>query len=189
MVNDPKSATLAIAPTTPAYDIVARTLHWTTAALVLISIPIGLIMGKISPGPLQDWLYDVHRSIGATVIPIIIVRLGYRLTHPPVPLSHDVPVLQQRAAAATHWSLYGLLLAQPFIGWIATSAYRAPIPIYALFELPPIWPRNQPFSEFLFLVHKTLGIIIACLVVLHISAALYHHFVRKDGVLLRMITG
>jgi cytochrome b561 len=93
------------------------------------------------------------------------------------------------AAHATHWALYALLIAQAMVGWIATSAYRAPINVFWLFELPPIWPVDQPFSEKMFSVHMAIGIAIALLLCAHIGAALYHHFVRKDRVLLRMVSG
>ncbi|HKD29480.1 MAG TPA: cytochrome b [Xanthobacteraceae bacterium] len=172
-----------------AYSATARALHWITAALVLTLLPLGLVIANEWGGPLQDPLYDLHRSIGAVVIPLIILRLGYRLTHPPLPLPEDIPPLQQLAAGATHWALYALLIVQPFIGWVATSAYRAPITVFGLFELPPIWPQDRPLSERLFVVHALIGAAIAGLAAVHIGAALYHHFVRKDRVLMRMVTG
>jgi len=172
-----------------AYSATARALHWITATLVLTLLPLGLVIANKWGGPLQDPLYDLHRSIGAVVIPLIILRLGYRLTHPPPPLPEDIPPLQQLAAGATHWALYALLIVQPFIGWVATSAYRAPITVFGLFELPPIWPQDRPLSDRLFVVHALIGAAIACLAAAHIGAALYHHFVRKDRVLMRMVTG
>jgi cytochrome b561 len=172
-----------------AYSLTARTLHWSTAALVLTTIPLAVVMVNMAPGSLQDALYNLHRSIGAVIIPLVIVRLGYRIFHPPLPLPDDIPPFQLFAAHATHWALYALLIAQSFIGWIATSAYRALIIVFGLFELPPIWPQNQLFSERLFVVHQLLGLAIAGLAALHIAAALYHHFIRKDRVLMRMITG
>ena len=72
-------------------------------------------------------------------------------THPPLPLPDDIPAVQQHAAHATHWALYALLMVQPFVGWIATSAYRAPIMVFGLFELPPIWPQDRALSDQLFL--------------------------------------
>ena len=80
-----------------------------------------------------------------------------------------------------------MLIVQAFVGWIATSAYRAPIKVFWLFELPPIWPVDQPFSEKMFGVHRLLGIALALLICVHIGAALFHHFVRKDDVLMRMV--
>ena len=171
----------------PTYSITARVLHWTTAALVLTMIPIGLVMANFSLGPTGDVLYDIHRSIGAVLIPIVLLRLAYRLANPPPPLPDDIPAVQRLAANLMHWALYLLLIVQAFVGWIATSAYRAPINVFWLFELPPIWPVDQPFSEQLFGVHRLLGIALALLICVHIAAALYHHFVRKDDVLLRML--
>jgi cytochrome b561 len=172
-----------------AYSATARALHWITAALVLIMLPLGVIITNEWGGPLQDPLYDLHRSIGAAIIPLVMLRLGYRLMHPPLPLPEDIPPLQQLAARATHWSLYALLLVQPLVGWVATSAYRAPIMVFGLFELPPIWPQDRPLSGRLFVVHALIGVAIVGLAAVHIGAALYHHFVRKDRVLMRMITG
>jgi cytochrome b561 len=105
-----------------AYGLTARALHWITAALVLTTIPLGVVIVNEWGGPLQDPLYDLHRSIGALLILVIMVRLGYRLTHPPLPLPDDIPPVQQLAARATHWALYGLLVVQPFVGWAATTA-------------------------------------------------------------------
>ena len=171
------------------YTLTARTLHWLTASLVLFTLPLGLVIANDWGGPLQDQLYNLHRSIGALLLPIVIARLGYRIGHPPPPLPDDIPAAQQQAAPATHWALYALLTVQPFVGWIATSAYGAPITVFGLFELPPIWPQDRALSEQLFLVHQVMGAAIAAFATVHIAAALFHHFVRRDGVLIRMISG
>ena len=174
---------------TPAYTAVARTLHWVTAALILIIIPLGLVIYYDLGGKLADQIYDLHRSIGALLIPVVLVRLVYRLFHKPARLPGDISCLQRFVAHATHWTLYTLIIVQPFIGWIATSAFRAPIPVFALLELPPIWSEQREFSERMFVVHALIGFAIAVLVAAHITAALHHHFVRKDRILARMIKG
>ncbi len=173
----------------PAYTITARVLHWLTAVLVLIMIPLGIVIANEWGGSRQESLYDLHKSIGAVILPLVIVRLINRLTHPPLPLPADVPAGLQLAAHATHWALYALLIAQSLIGWIATSAYPAPLPVFGLFELPKIWRQDQPFSEQLFVVHRWMGIVIAVVAAMHIATAVYHHFVRRDRVLMRMVTG
>jgi len=178
-----------MATSAPAYSLTARTLHWITATLVLINLPLGLTIANIGDGPLKDWLYNQHRSIGALVIPVILLRFLYRLTHRPEPLPADVPPIQQLAAHATHWLLYGLLIVQPFLGWIGTSAFPAPIVVFGLFQLPPLWWEDRAFSDLILTVHAFVALAIACLVAMHIGAALYHHFVRKDAVLARMLTG
>ena len=172
---------------TAAYSLTARTLHWTTAVLVLTLIPLGIIIANHLGGSFQDALYDLHRSIGALIIVVILVRLFYRFGHTPPPLPDDMPPLQQFAAHATHWALYALLVAQPFIGWAGTSAYPAPIVVFGLFQLPPILAENRPLSDLLLTIHAIMGVAITILVIVHVGAALYHHFVRKDDILLRML--
>jgi len=75
------------------------------------------------------------------------------------------------------------------VGWAATSAYGAQIVVFGLFELTPILSQDRALSDRLFVVHTLIGAAIAGLVAMHIGAALYHHFVRRDRVLMRMITG
>jgi len=171
-----------------AYTPVARTLHWLTAAIVLTIIPVGVAMTYLQ-GPVQDLLFHIHRSLGVTLIPLIIYRLFYRVTHKPLPLPEDIEPMQKLAAETVHWALYGLLIAQPIIGWIATSAYRAQVLFFWTFQLPPIWPENRAFSEQLFVVHKWIGFVIAFLLCAHIGGALFHYFIRRDRVLQRMING
>ena len=172
------------------YSSVARTLHWLTAVLVLTMLPIGISMATFDlGGAVEDPMYHIHRSIGAVVLELTVLRLIYRLRNPAPPLPADMPAWQQVAALTTHRGLYALLIAQPIVGWIATSAYRAPVLFFWLFDLPPIWPENRPFSEAMFVVHRSMGILIATLICVHIAAALYHHFILKDGVLKRMVNG
>jgi cytochrome b561 len=179
----------AAASAGPAYSVTARVLHWVVAALVLFMVPVGIIIANEWGGPVQQPLYDLHKSLGMLLLPLVLARLLYRLTHPPMPLPADIPALQQFAAHATHWALYGLLIVQPVVGLIATSAYPAPLPMFGLFELPPVWPENRPLSERLFALHRWMGIAIAVVAAMHIGAALHHHFVRRDRILMRMVTG
>ena len=76
------------------YTRTARILHWLTAVLVLAAIPAGIAMVNVGAGPLQNFLFDFHRSLGVTLIPVILLRLVWRLTHDPPPLPGDIPPLQ-----------------------------------------------------------------------------------------------
>ena len=176
-------------PNALGYTLVARVLHWVTAVLVLLQLPLGIVIANQWGGPLQDPLYSAHKSIGALIIPLIVARLTYRLTHRPPPLPGDIPLVQRLAAQVTHWALYALLIVQPLLGWMATSAYPAPVPVFGLFDLPPLLAPNRALSEQLLSVHRLVGFTIAALATLHIGAALFHHFVRQDRVLQRMISG
>ena len=167
------------------YSFPARLFHWITAVLVLFQIPAGLISVNFE----LDTLYNLHKSTGVLILLVVVGRWLWRLTHEPPPLAADIPKLQQRATHFMHWTLYVLLIVQPLVGWIGTSAYPAPIPIYGLFEMPHIWWEDRALSERLFVVHLWIGIVMAVLLVGHIGAALYHYFVRKDQVLQRMLRG
>ena len=133
--------------TSAGYTATARVLHWITAVLVLAQIVLGILIANEWAGRWQDQLYDLHKSNGAVLIPIILIRIFYRWGHPPPPLPADIPPIQQFAAHATHWPALCLVVAQAFLGWIATSAYPAPVPFFGLFNLPSIWPENRALSE------------------------------------------
>lgn len=183
-----RDATIS-ATSTPAYTVTARVLHWLTAVLVITLIVVGLVMVRMPEGPAQTLLFDLHRSTGWLILPLVLIRLAYRLTHPPAPLPSDIPALQRAAAHVSHWLLYLGLVVQPLIGWLGMSTFGEPIRFFWLFDIPSIWSKNEALSERLFVVHSYVGWAIAVLVCVHVAAALHHHFVRRDMVLMRMVQG
>jgi cytochrome b561 len=186
-LSDAASLTSAAAP---AYTVTARVLHWVTALVIALMIPLGvMIANDWVSGTLQNSIYGLHESLGALLIPVVLARLGHRLTNPPLSLPQDIPALQRFAAHMTHVGLYALLVAQPLVGWVAMSASGAPVTLFGLFALPPIASQDRVFSEQLFVLHGLIGFSIAGLIAAHVGAALYHHVVRRDRVLMRMITG
>ncbi len=174
---------------TQGYALPARIMHWLTAALVVVMLIVGVIIANEWGGKAQDFLYSLHKSTGALVLVLVLVRLAYRLGHKPPPLPDDIPDLQKLAAQATHWALYALLIIQPLLGWAGTSAYPAPVSFYGLFDLPALVAPNRALSDRLLGLHGLVGLTLAGLAALHIGAALFHHFVRRDRVLLRMLSG
>lgn len=173
----------------PGYTLTARTLHWLIAVLVVTLIIVGLVMTRMPEGPAQTFLFDLHRSVGWTILPLMLVRLAYRLIHPAPPLPTDIPEIQKLAAHASHWLLYAALIAQPLIGWLGMSAFGEPIRFFWLIDIPTIWSKDEALSERLFVLHDFLGFALAILIVVHVLAALFHHFVRRDEVLIRMVRG
>ncbi|ASP35823.1 MULTISPECIES: cytochrome b [Stappiaceae] len=169
------------------YSLVARAIHWLTALMVLTMVPAGLVMIRIDGGALQNQLFDFHRSVGIVLMILTVFRLAYRLTHKPAPLPDSMPGWQKLAASATHVFLYGFLLINPFLGWVATSAYGAKISVFGLFTMPAIVAKDRALSEQLFQIHLILGLLFTLAVLMHIAAALYHGFIRRDGVLSRMV--
>jgi cytochrome b561 len=180
----------ALAVLQPAYTPLARLLHWVTAALVLVMIPMGFIMVEVlKSGALQNFLFALHESLGITLMAIVYIRLAHRATHRPGPLPREIPAFYRRAGHSVHWLLYALLAVQPIVGWIGASAYGAPVHFFWLIELPPIWRQDRGFSDQILWVHTGIGIALALLICAHVGAGLFHHFIRRDRVLIRMLQG
>ncbi len=170
-----------------SYSGFAKLLHWVIAVCILIMIPVGVVMGRIEGGDVQNLLYNVHRSFGVLILALMLIRLGYRLTHGVPDPEPTLTNWQRGVSHLVHLSLYAVLIAQALIGWIATSAYGAAIWVFGLFIMPDLVSKDQELAKPLFLVHDILGYVAAGLVALHISAALYHYLIRRDGVLQRML--
>jgi cytochrome b561 len=169
------------------YNKVARTLHWTIGALVIVNILLGIT---------HDALKDVfpamplHESIGVTVLVLSLLRLYWRITHPAPPLPESVPPWQRTAARSLHWLFYALMIGMPLAGWIFTSAGKWPITIFWLFDLPkfPV-TKDDPIVGILHQAHVVIGWTWGGLLLIHIGAALYHQFMLRDHVLNRMWRG
>jgi cytochrome b561 len=169
------------------YSGTAKLLHWTIAACVLFMLPVGIIMGWLPQGDAQNLLYTLHRSFGVLILPLMLIRLAYRLVNGTPPPEPTLTPIQRIVSHVVHLTLYALLIAQPLIGWVATSAYGAQISVFGLFTMPAIVEKNEELSKPLFFVHELIGLTIAGLLVMHIGAALFHYFIRRDGVLQRML--
>jgi cytochrome b561 len=176
------------APAT-GYRWPAKLFHWLTAAAVVTAIVLGFAMVSADPGPRQNQLYDLHRSFGALILVLTGGRLLWRLYAPPPPLVPGMPVWQEYAAIWMHRLLYVFLFAMPLLGWAGTSAFPATITVFGLFELPPLVKPNRELSNILLGIHWRMGWALCVLLAGHIGAALYHHFIRKDDTLKRMLPG
>jgi cytochrome b561 len=177
---------------TPKADLTAysgrqKIFHWIVAGAVLAIIPAGLIMNRIGEGPAQDQLYDLHRSLGLVILVLALLRVGVRLADGvPAPIAGLTP-FQRIASMTVHTLLYALLLLMPILGWAAMSAYGGEWSFFHLFMPPALLPKSETAANILFRLHEIGGFLIAALVSVHISAAIYHGAVRRDGVLTRML--
>ena len=165
------------------YSTVAIWFHWVIAALVIANITIGLLH---DPVPFFKRLMPLHFSIGLTVLALTAGRVAWRLAHRPPPLPADVTRWERGAAHAAHWTLYLLLLVMPLTGWALMSGARPhPVNWFGLFTVPAL-PVTSGAADGAHSAHVLLGWFMAALVVIHIAAALRHHFIRRDAVLARM---
>jgi cytochrome b561 len=170
----------------PGYSGFAKFLHWLIALCVIVIVAVGIAMSNYE-GPWGDFLYNTHKSLGILILLLMIVRVAYRLSHGAPPPEPTIEPWQRGVSNIVHTLLYVLLIVQPILGYLANSAYGATTPFFGLFDIPPILAKDEPLSDRLFLVHKWAGFGIAALALMHIGAALQHYFLRRDGVLQRML--
>jgi cytochrome b561 len=173
------------------YGTVAMTLHW----LIAIAIVMLLIVGKYMHGlpdtdPNKFNLYQMHKSFGITVLALTVVRIVWRLMHPVPALPAGMPAWQRWGAHLSHFGLYALMLAIPLSGWAlaSSSPWGIPTLLFGAVELPnlPV-AADEDTHELFEETHELLGNLMIVLLILHVAAALKHHFVDRDTVLRRML--
>ena len=169
------------------YPSSSKWLHWLVAASVLIMIPIGITMGRVGQGPLQNALYSLHKSFGILILALMVARLINRIVVGAPAPEPGLARWQRAVSSATHGLLYVLLVLQAIGGWLANSAYGAPTPFFGLFELPNLMAKNQAFADQVFGVHRFLGFVIAALAAMHVAAALQHYLFIRDRVMQRIL--
>lgn len=169
------------------FNALARLLHWAMAVMILVMLFVGVaMMASLTERP---WLMALHRPLGIAVLLLAIVRLVNRLRHSPPPLPADLPPMQQFAARASHWLLYALMLAMPLLGWATASASGFPVRMFGAVSLPAIMPHDPVLYGYLRIAHGLLGMLLFATVLLHLAAALFHAWVRRDGVFGSMARG
>jgi len=180
---------------TTRYTMVAILLHWVIALGILCLIVMGLVMTQLHISQmLQFRLYQLHKSIGITVLLAVVLRLLWRLGHAPPPMPASLPQLERHAAEGMHKLLYVFMFAMPLTGWalVSVSPFNIPTVLYGLIP----WPHLPVLSTLhdkvaadalLSKIHAYGGWTLIALLAVHAGAALRHHFILRDTVLLRML--
>lgn len=172
------------------YGLVAIALHWVMAVLLTVLIVLGIYMVRLPDvgfNRTKITLIFVHKEIGVLVLAAAALRLAWRQVNPLPQLLETVPEWQQIAAAFVHITLYAMMLAQPLIGWVMSSASGIPVDFLGLFSLPNLVRRDEKLFQLLRSLHDWLGFVMAAFVCLHAAAALRHHFLLRDPTLRRIL--
>jgi len=169
------------------YSGLAIAFHWLLALMICISFGVGLYMTSLTFSPQQLKLYNWHKWAGITILALSAARLLWRLTHRAPVLPSNMPVWQRMASHVSHGALYILFFAVPLTGWAYSSAAGFPIVWLGLVPLPDLVEKNRDLAELLKPYHWIVAYSLAVVVVIHIAAALKHHFIDRDTILLRMI--
>ncbi|WP_176592394.1 cytochrome b [Sphingobium sp. EM0848] len=167
------------------YNHVARALHWIIAILILFNLVLGFAHDVLP----RDWqVMPVHKSVGLTVLALTVARLLWRFTHRAPRLPAEMPAWEKGAAHGTHFAFYAFMLVMPLTGWIMSSAGNRPLNWFFLFDVPKFAvSKGDAIVGISGETHEIIGFAWAALIVVHVLAALRHHFILRDNVLRRMI--
>ncbi len=178
---------MALKDTEQNWGTVTKLLHWSVAALILALMALGWLARLAPLAPSKITLFYWHKSLGMLVLALVLLRLGWRLFNRPPPLPGNLPRWEPVLARLTHGLLYALILLMPVSGWLLNSAAGVPFKIFWVLPLPPISPVSARLENIFGLAHLALFSALGALLIGHIGAALRHHFLLHNRVLVRML--
>jgi len=161
------------------FNITARILHWLMAAMILAMIFVGL--GMMTSLTWRPWLLDLHVPLGIAILMLVIIRFINRLSFSVPKMPASMSRFQSKAAGTLHWLLYGMMLALPLTGWAQLSAGGFPVKLFPGVNLTPILPQSPLLYALLHDAHRVMAWVLFFMVVGHLSAALLHAWIYRDG--------
>jgi len=173
--------------TTARWGHVAQFLHWLIVVLLVIQVTLASIADDLPLGMKKLAMLARHKSVGITILGLAVLRLIWRWLNPTPSLPETLKPYERILAHFTHAALYILLFAMPLSGWMMSSARGFPVSWFGFIQLPDLVPKNKTLYDILLETHETLAWALYTIVILHVVAALKHHFVLKDNVLKRML--
>jgi cytochrome b561 len=169
------------------YTTVAQIIHWAVAALIVLQFTLARMAKDLPLGGHKLELLARHKSVGMTVLMLAVLRLAWRLLKTIPPLPSSMSKLERLGAHVSHWVLYLLIFLMPLTGWLMSSAKNYSVSWFHQFTWPNLIAPNEQAFEVLRNVHDGLAKLLFVVALVHILAALKHHFWNKDDVLRRML--
>ncbi len=181
-------ATAAAPRAALSYNRIAQAVHWLVAALAVAVIWLGWgIAWAPRNTPRRDLFVLIHESVGLTILAAMVFRAWWRWRHPPPPLPPVLSRLETGLAGLTHYALYLLLILMPLAGYSSAAVAGHAVSYFGVFSIPPLVPGNDRLSQVAIAIHLVGQYPLYIFVALHIAGALFHGFVRRDGVVERML--
>ncbi len=172
------------------YSIQARVLHWLMAVLIITLLGVGIYMVDFLPkdSPSRLTIYSLHKSVGVMVLILVLVRLTNRLLKSPPPLPASLPQWEIILAKVGHFGLYILMILVPLSGYLMSNSFGFPVKFFTI-EMPRIIAANPERGKFFSEAHEILAFTLLALVVVHVLAAIKHHYFDRpeNDILKRMI--
>jgi cytochrome b561 len=179
-----------IGNTTSSWGRVARWFHWILGVAIIGMLAYGWWMNHIPARPDRFFYRSIHADIGYLILLLTVLRLIWRGVNPAPALPSDTPPWQRVAASVSHWALYGVTILVAMLGW-AHSGARTPnyASWFGLFNVPQITSPDKVAASAYEDRHILFAYVLLALIVIHFAAAIWHHFVKSDRVVSRMIDG
>lgn len=170
----------------PGWSLAGRSLHALMAVLIIATLGLGLVLHDIEPLARRFQAFGWHKSLGLLALLLVFVRLAWRWRTIAPPDPPGMPRWQRQAARASHVLLYVLMVVVPLSGWLLHSASDLPLRWFGGPHVPDIWPPDKSWKLVWQTCHRILAWTLLGLLVVHVAAALKHHFIDGDTVLRRM---
>lgn len=168
------------------HNPVLRAIHWLMAALIFIALALGVWSTQLPRAEFRSEVLFVHKSIGITVLALVLVRIAVRLMVGAPAYVEPLGRLLHAAANTGHLALYALMIAMPVTGYILSSAGGHDIPWFGLFEVPSVVHRDKGLAEAGTQAHHVLAWTIGVVLAVHLAAVFWHAALKRDAVLTRM---
>jgi cytochrome b561 len=176
--------------TISSWGSVARWFHWLLAAMIIGMLAFGWWMNHFPARPDRFFYRSIHADIGYVVLLLMLVRLIWRVANPTPALPAGTPRWQRVAAQISHWTLYAVVILVAMLGWAHSGAHK---PDYAdwfgLFRVPQFTSTDKAVADAYEDRHIFFAYVLLALIVIHVAAAAWHHFIKRDRVASRMIDG
>lgn len=178
---------MAIRNTDNSYGTFTKFIHWTIALTIYAMIAVGYWQQTLKDGAFKDQVYQYHKLTGLTVLTLMCVRLIWRFSNTVPSLPQSVPRWQAMASRVIHYALYATLFIMPISGWIMASASGYYPELFGTAIRMPGVSLNEALAHRAHEIHEFMAIVLISLIVIHVLAALKHHFINKNDVLRRML--
>jgi cytochrome b561 len=170
--------------TNNSYGSLSKFFHWFIAIVILGLLTIGFWLKDLG----IPMLYHVHKTMGFLILLLVIARLLWRFGNITPSYDATTPKWMRFAAHLFHYGLYALMLIMPLSAFIASNAAQYPVSFLFLFDMPLLFATQDiDLAKKMMLIHKQFAVVMIAAISIHILAALYHHFIKKDNVLTRML--
>lgn len=173
--------------TSNSFGSVAKVFHWLMALMIIGMFIVGFVMSSMPSSSMKFALYGMHKATGFVLFILVVLRLSWRFINPVPRLPTSLHSVHYKLAKLSPLALYIMIFLMTLSGYIMSNAAGYPISVYGLFTVPNIIPKSPNLSKIASTIHVYSAFLFIAILTLHVSAALYHHFILKTNILLRML--